>query len=176
MYRVYHIEGKERTVLVNSDDIELIGGMVVGGASIYSDLFKDRKGEVTLDTNTDLSSFRVVSALPIDKIKQVDLSTILGPLEYGVWMKSSIPYRYDLFRYKTTQFVRGILLMCKHYEEDIRDYIYRFPVDYLGREYDIQGYHVKSLIISQDSPDLDDMEEENKDNENIMEPFAREDD
>ena len=176
MYRVYHVEEKERTILLQSDDIELISGFVAAGVSIYSELFKDKKGGTTLDTNTDLSSFRLVSSVPIDKIKQVDLSKVLGPLEFGIWMKSSIPYRYDLFRYKTSQFVRGSLLACKHYEEDIRDYIYRFPVDYMGREYDIQGYHTKTIIISQDSPDLEDMKEENKDNENIMEPFAREDD
>jgi hypothetical protein len=174
MYQLFETKKEKKgNLLFASDDVELIAGMASCGVCIYAE-----KGisSYSLDTNTDLSSFRICSSVSIDKIKSINLRNILQPQEYGIWLKTNNPYRYDLFRYKTNQFIRGVLAICEHYGKHIKDYIYRYPIDRLMREYDIMNYHVKQVVIAQDAIDFDDVEIEEQDNENIIEPFARTDD
>ena len=74
--------------------------------------------------------------------------------------------------FKTTKFFQGIFSICDRFNIDYRDCIYGIPFDQFGKKYTFDGYNLLIYQVAQDAPDLSDVEEEEKDDENIIDPFS----
>ena len=91
-------------------------------------------------------------------------------------MKGTKRFYYSLYAFQTNSFFQGVVSICNAFEVDFRNYIYGFPFDKFGNQYALDNYVMSPYQIAQDAPDLDDVEEEERDDENIIEPLARTDD
>lgn len=176
---------------IEVDDIELVAGMLAGGLGIMDDLNYITK-DVTyyVDSDADVSRFRLITAigeeeipnytcggvLSCDNTQQEEICNVLGcpkPGEFGLWMNSGIRFLYSLYTFRKASFFQGIITICHAFGVDFRNYIFGLPFDVKGNQYALSGYVMTPYQIGQDAPDLDDIEEEEKDNENIIEPLVK---
>lgn len=164
-------------IIYESNSVEVIAGILAGGVGNVKDYNTKLGGlsRVHLDSNVDVSSYRKAAVVPIDKINKKTNKKWVKKGMSLIWMQSSIPFHYDLYQYKTSKFVQGILSVCNYFDKNIKDYIYQHPLNENLMDIDILGYHVKTTVISQIAPELSDVTEEEADDENILNPFARSD-
>jgi hypothetical protein len=168
-----------------TDNLELLAGMLAISPGIIYDLntYSDRPNQAEtfyLDSNTDLSSFRVMSEIFEDDIEKCtrDLTTIN---RYGLWLRGQQPFCYSLYRFSTSVFLQGILTLCQTFEVDFRSYLSGLPFSLSSQGGKIRWYTLDTYVIYQrqltiDVPDSDDVEIEEQDDENIEVPLERTDD
>jgi hypothetical protein len=177
-YKFFLIEKNSGEMIWNLevDNIELLAGMLAAGMGIMDDLnFETKYGNYYLDSDADVSSFRLVNDIVEDEIRNNSAGRLrLG--QYGLWMKSNKQFYYSLYAFETNYFFQGIVSICNSFEVDFRNYVYGFPFDGNGNQYSLLGYVLAPYQVGQDAPDLDDIEAEEADDENIIEPLARTDD
>lgn len=164
------------------NNIEVVAGMMAGGLALLERMnnlgsSKNRKNYYFY-TDADTTKFRIIDSVPNTQIKHLSNETLINNNNYNyyVWLNSGNLYLYSLYGYNSSDFFQGILSICKACERDVRDIVYGFPFDNRGIRYEIDGYHEISNDVAQDAPDLDDVSEEEKDDENIIEPLKRDDD
>lgn len=168
------------------NDIELVAGILAGSAGIIDDLNYETKGiTYYIDSDADVSNFRLVNSIPEEEIPgntcgKIACSNgtcnVLGcpePGQYGIWMNSGKKFHYSLYAFRKASFFQGIVTICNAFGVDFRDYIFGLPFDAEGNQYALSGYVMTSYQIGQDAPDLNDVEEEEKDDENIIEPLKK---
>jgi hypothetical protein len=156
---------------ITLNNIELVAGMLAGGIGIMEDLnrsLSDNKITYCFDSSTDVSSFRKSNNISEDDILYNTYNTLI-PGQYGIWLKGSKRFYYNYYIFQTNKFFQGIISICNAFGVDFRDYIYGFPFDVKGNKYALGGYAMTSSQVGLDVPDLDDVEEENRDNENAIE-------
>lgn len=163
--------------ILEFDDIELLAGMLAAGMGIIDDVNNedDIKKNFYIDSDTDVSSFQVVDNIIEDEIRPNTQGRLLDG-QYGIWLKGNKRFYYSLYAFETNSFFQGIVSICNAFQVDFRNYIYGFPFDKHGNQYALNDYVMAPYQIAQDAPDLDDIEEEERGNENIIEPLARTDD
>lgn len=149
-------------------DTELIAGMLAAAAPIMDDL----DNEYYLDTSADISYYRVINSVDENGIYRY---TSFYPPEgiFFIWMRSSVAYEYSLYAFGSDKFFKGIISICNHFAVDFRNYIYGLPYDNNGNQYSIAGYELIPYSVVWTVPDLDDIEEQEKDDENIIEPLKK---
>lgn len=176
-YNIFLMERDSKTRIWDDEvnNIELLAGMLAVGMGIIDDINHNKHLVYYLDSDTDVSSFRLVSNSPEDEVRNNTIDK-LNVGEYGLWIKSSERFHYNLFRFQTNYFFQGIISICNAFHVDFRNYIYGFPFDMNGNLYALSGYVMAPDQIGQDAPDLDDIDEEEASDENIIEPLARTDD
>lgn len=152
------------------DSPELASGMYAAINGIIDDL----NDEYYVTTDLDLSRYRYLNNVSEEDVHK-PISRLLDN-EYGIWMKSDTRFQYDLYVFKTGDFFQGVISACHAFFVDFRNYIYAYPFDTYNNQYILNGYLMTPYLVAQDVPDLDDMDDEEKDNENLLEPFARTDD
>lgn len=163
---------KEILWSIETDNIELIAGMMAAGAGITTDM----NNSYFVDSDADLSSFRKVKEVPEDEITKKSCGA-LESNEYGLWLKGYKPFHYSLYGFQTPSFFQGIVSMCNAFEVDFRNYIYGLPFDSRGNQYAFGGYVMTPYQVVQDAPDLDDDFDDNPDeDENIIQKLERTDD
>jgi hypothetical protein len=173
---------------IELNDIELVAGMLAGGAGIMDDLNYETKGATYyIDSNADVSHFRLVNSIPEERIPENTCGKIacnngtcnvLGcpePGQYGLWMNSGKRFYYSLYAFRKPSFIQGVISICNTFKVDFRNYIFGLPFDGNGNQYALGDYIMTPYQIAQDAPDLYDIEEEEEDNENIIQPLHRED-
>ncbi len=173
MYTIYFIDNisKIESWRFTVNNLELLAGIIAGSVGIlddYNSTINNNdnliKKEYYLDTDLDISSFRInqyITARDVDLYK-----SNIKPNYYGIWLKSNIPFHYDLYTFKTIHFFNGVLKICEMLNVDLRKYIYGSPFDYLGREY----INFSISEIAMDVPDRQyEIEEEQRGNENVIE-------
>jgi hypothetical protein len=167
---------KEKIIwLLEVNNIELMAGMLAAGIGIMDDINSSTANvSYYVDSDTDVSSFRKVRDLPEDKIS-TESCGVLNEGEYGIWMKGTRRFYYNLYVFKTNSFFQGIISMCHAFDVDFRNYIYGYPFDSIGNQYALADYVMTPYLIAIDVPDLDDIEEEERDDENIIQPLERTD-
>lgn len=164
------------------DDLELVAGLCAGTHSLLQYL---RDPNYYMWSDADVSQFRLFDNIDQDDIQLYSLTELFcnqctdegaynyeGAYKYAVWMPSGTEGRYSLYRFKTTKFFQGIFSICDRFNIDYRDCIYGIPFDQFGKKYTFDGYNLLIYQVAQDAPDLSDVEEEEKDDENIIDPFS----
>ena len=172
MYTIYFIDNisKVESWRFTVNNLELLAGIIAGSVGILDDYNltinngKSPKKEYYLDTNVDISKFRVQQYVTV---KEIDLyNGNIKPNHYGIWLRSNVPFHYDLYTFRTVYFFDGILKICEMLNVDLRKYVYGSPFDYLGREY----IDFSIPEIAMDVPDRQyEIDEEEHDNENVIE-------
>jgi len=177
MYRIiFATVGSRKPIWqVEIDDIEIVAGMLAAGMGIMDDLNAESKETYYIDSNTDVSEFRLEVDIDEEYLSSKSVNK-LEEGEIGIWLKGSRRFVYSLYRFRTNGFFQGIISVCNTFGVDFRNYIYGFPFDRYGRQYSLGGYVMAPYQIGVDAPDIDDIEEEEEGNENIIEPLARTDD
>jgi len=66
------------------------------------------------------------------------------PNNYGLWVLQENTL-YNLYQFKTPEFMQGFISICNNFSTDFRDYIYSVPFKYIFDsntliKYDIEGY------------------------------------
>lgn len=159
---------------IELDDLELVAGMLAGTMSLLQYL---REPNYYITTDADISKFRLSDNVTQDEIEQyshvhVFCNTCSQKFQYAVWMPSGTEGRYSLYGFKTTKFFQGVFSICDRFNTDYRDCIYGIPFDRFGNKYTFDGYNLVSYQVTQDAPDLSDVEDEEHDNEAIIDPFS----
>jgi len=170
---------------IEVNDIELVAGMLAGGLGIVNDINHETR-DITyyIDSDADVSSFRLVNNIPEEEIPNntcgvacnKNVCNLLGcpqTGEYGLWMNSGTRFHYSLYTFRKASFFQGIISICHAFSVDFRNYLFGLPFDANGNQYALSGYVMTFDQIGQDAPDLDDIDEEEKDNENIIEPLIK---
>lgn len=174
MYVIRFMEKNSRTEAwsFTVKNIELLSGMIAGSIGILNDYNylinntnkNSTKKEYYLDTDIDISEFRLEKYITSD-----DISLYAGnikPNHYGIWLRSDVPFHYNLYTFNTINFLDGIIKISEMLNVDPREYIYGSPFDYRGNEL----IDTKIDEIAIDVPDrYDEILEEQKDNENVIE-------
>lgn len=157
---------------IKTNNIELIVGILAAGMGIIDDLNRESKSDEIyyIDSDADVSDYRLINSVPEEKIFN---SSYTFPGEYGLWMNSGKRFDYSLYRFKTAYFFQGIITLCHAFDVDFRNYIFGFPFDNKGNQYALSGYVMAPYQIVQDAPDLDDIDDEEKDDENIINPLEK---
>lgn len=173
MYTIYFIDNISKTEAwrFTVNNLELLAGIIAGSIGILDDYNfnindnnKSVKKEYYLDTDVNISKFRVKQYITNDDIPLYN--SLIKPEHYGIWLRSNVPFHYDLYTFKTVDFFNGILKICDMLNVDFRKYIYTSPFDYLGREY--LDFSVKEIAF--EVPDRQyEIQEEERGNENVIE-------
>lgn len=148
-------------------DIDLVAGMMAASLSILSKINNDSENEAYyMDSDAKLGSYIIFRNVQLERIP--DHKTRANH-KYFVWVPSEMPFHYNLFGFNTASFIQGIISICKSFELDFLDYIYEYPFDNKGNLLVLEGYRMLPYTKAIDVPELDDVEEEEKDNENLIE-------
>lgn len=188
LYTVFFANNGDNTAIwsIKVDDIELVAGMLAGGLAIMDDVNYNEKGVTYyIDTDVDVSDFRLVNSIREEEIpnntcaKILCNNTVCNILncpqsgQYGLWMNSGRRFYYSLYTFRKSSFFQGIISICNAFGVDFRNYIFGLPFDRDGNQYALSNYVMTPYQIAQDAPDLDDIDEEEKDDENIIEPLIK---
>jgi hypothetical protein len=149
------------------DSLERLVGMIAVGEAVISDLNDD----MVLDTPHDISSYRLLANVSGDQINHA--KNTLVPGMYGIWIKATAPGRYHLFTFGSDDFIGGMKDFCDLFNVDPQSYMSGFIFDYGGIKYLFEGNSLAYIQVTTEPTDLDDVEEEEKDNENIIEPLRK---
>ena len=172
MYTIYFIDNisKVESWRFTVNNLELLAGIIAGSIGILDDYNfainnnKLDKKSYYLDTDLDISNFRVKQYITSKDIDLYNGNIKSG--HYGIWLRSDIPFHYDLYMFKTVNFFDGVLKICEMLNVDFRNYVYGSPFDYLGKQY--LDFTIKEIAI--DVPDRQyEIEEEGRGNENLIE-------
>lgn len=156
------------------NDLELVAGMLAAGPGIMDALNYERKTNYYLDSDADVSSFRLANAIPEELINDNTCGR-LSEGQYGIWMHSGERFKYSMYGFRKPSFFQGIISICNGFGVDFRNYLFGIPFDGYGNQYSLNGYVMVPYQIGQDAPDLDDIEEEEASDENIINPWADKD-
>ena len=148
---------------------ETAGGMLAAAIYITS---REEVKDIFVDSEGDFSEYIIHENVEEDDIPDKSYG-VLGENEYGIWCKSHIPYRYNLFKFKTAKFMQGIISIADNFGMDFRRCVYGMIFDRNGYQYSMNNYIMPEVLLMQDAPDLDDVEEEEKDDENIIERLKK---
>lgn len=152
------------------EDLETIAGILAGTLSILKNL---ERIECYIDTDADVSKFRLFDNIPEYNITKYSFTEIFSDMKYAIWMPSYNKDQYSLYTFNTSKFFQGILTICESFKVDFRDYIYGMPFDKNGIRYTLYGHTMVPYDVAEDAPDLSDVEEEEADDENILEPLKK---
>lgn len=163
-YEIYLFKDDIELWNLQLDDKDLLAGMLAASMGIISDI---TDANYFCGSNADVSEYRIYDAVPEEKLayKCIDLND----KKFGVWMNSGVPFRYSLFAFNNASFFQGVISMCDTFNVDFRNYMYDLPFDNTGEKFTLNGYVLGGRQLAVDAFDLDDVEEEEKDNENLIE-------
>lgn len=169
-YNLYFKTGEHTIWSFSTTDIELLAGMLAVSAPLSYDLQYNNGPIYVLDTDVDVSTFRIAHNVDEDNIFQESGGKLVDG-EYGIWLRGIRRGVYDLYRFRTNSFFQGIITICHKFQVDFRNYIFGLPFDGYGNLYTLEDYIMAPFQVVQDAPDLDDIEEEEQDNENLLYPY-----
>jgi hypothetical protein len=154
------------------DEREIVAGMLAVGVGLIADLdFRTHNAHYILESNTDVSDYRVQASVPQERVSRNSCG-ITGD-DYGIWMRSAYAGHYDLYRFASTLFLQGVISLATAFRVDFRDYLLGLPFDQVGNRYTLADYIMSSYQVTVDAIELDDVEEEERDDENIIVPLNK---
>lgn len=153
-------------------DIEIVAGMLAASVRIVYEMNQGSKDYLYfVDSNADVSKYRLLNNIHERQIKNHSFNNLKN---YAVWMTSQKPSHYDLYEFLTPAFFFGVITLCSFFDTDFTDYLFKFPFDSEGRQYSLPGYHqVDNFDTLNQTFDLNDIEDEEEDDENIIEPLGK---
>lgn len=156
-------------------DLELLAGMLSISPALTYDLQSNNlEQEYALDCDVDVSAFRLLHNIAEQDIFRESGGKLINK-EYGIWIRGEIRGLYNLYRFRTNSFFQGIVSVCHKFQVDFRNYIFGLPFDGYGNQYTLEDYIMIPFQVVQDAPDLEDIEEEERDNENQLQLLERTD-
>lgn len=185
MYTIFLSEKRFNTNIWSLDlnNVELLAGMLAVSIGIMEDVnyevnnLKSNKNnplEYYLDSTADVSFYRLIKDIPEANVA-INTPGRIKPGQCGIWLKGSRRFFYSLYVFETNSFFQGIITMCNAFQVDFRSYIYDYPFDYLNTQYTLEGYIMPQRQIAEDALDLDDVDDEARDNENLIELLHKDD-
>lgn len=133
------------------------------------------KGNYQLHTTANLQPYRLKRHL-----READIPTAvleLSPSDKVLWIRNQEEFFYDAYKFTTSAFLQGVFTIAHHFNADYRNYIHGLPYDGLLNVLEVPEYGLVAPNISaSEVPDLDDIEAEEVDDENILNPYERSDD
>lgn len=155
------------------DDIELLAGMVAIGVGLIADANANTHlAEYQIESNVDLSPFRLLRDISEDMIQAVSYGQ-LNEREYGLWLRNSYPGTYNLYRFTRASFMQGVVSMATAFRIDFRNYMFGLPFDSAFRTYVLSNYIMTTYKVAVDVPDDDDIDRERADNEKVIELLSK---
>ena len=102
---------------------------------------------MNLEPDLLLNGERIHNALNL-KISQISKNLLQNYLPetgfFGIWIKNNFG-SFDLYTFKTFDFIKGFVTLCDNFSVDFRDYILSMPFDSNGNEYGIENYDILSF-------------------------------
>lgn len=176
MSEVYTIKlFRNETVIWHIDlpDLAITAGALAAGIGIMDDLNADSQNtqHYSLDSDADVSGYlRVRDILEADIRDHTCGYIDLG--EYGLWMKGSERFLYNLYGFSNARFVQGVISMCHIFGVDFRNYLYGFLFDVDNQQYALADYVMAPDQVAVTVPDLDDAEIEEADDPFFINPYS----
>jgi len=182
-YIIEYIINNESVWKIKITDSELLNGIIAGGQWLikeinkYSEKNKYNKEKVNLiwyENNKNNKKSKVEAVKynmdedEISTFKCVDL-----PKTYGLWIKNDHNALYNLYTFNKSSFIQGVLSICNYFKYDFRDIIYGFPFNKFHEQFGMSNYLLISSSVIVNIPDLNDIDDENMDNENFLEPLKK---
>lgn len=156
------------------NDLELLAGMLAAGSVIVIRLNQFNENEdLYIDSSGDVSSYRILHLIPEENAMVSKVVRTIRPGFYGIWMPSGRPFFYHLYTFRLASFFQGIVSICQTFQVDYRDYVYKLPFDSSGTDFTFKGYELSAYDLVVDAVELDDVEDEEYDNENLIEPLRK---
>lgn len=125
--------------------LEFVAGMIAIGVPIVRDLNENYPyRSYYINSTANLSLFRLERNVFGENIKSRTLGRI-QPGYYGVWIASNQRYHYDLYTFRTNEFLRGILTMVDHVGKDFRDYLQGDIIDSTGTPQVLNGFLMREI-------------------------------
>lgn len=167
---VYQVSGQSRALWSEEiESLQILAGIVAASVPILTEASKDHPGSYQLVTDTDISAFRAARHVEGSRVQVLPFSH--G--KYGLWLASDRTHHYDLYTFHRAEFLQGVISLARACQVDFRNYLYGVPFDTQGTLYVLAGYRMLSSNFAVDVLDSNDMEEEEKDNENLIESFRK---
>jgi len=144
---------------LNLNNYELFLGMIAAGIGIMGDI--KNNSTYFLEFDTDITKSQIAT-----NIQEEDLPLYQIPDDYyGLWLKSTKRFFYNLFIFRTGTFYQGIISMAEAFSVDFRNYIYSKPFDNKGNKYTLDKYLLPydHIQLTWDAPDFQDVPELNND-------------
>lgn len=156
---------------INDSDIERIAGGLAIAIPILEDINNsaNSNGKIYhINSEADVSEYRILGDIEVEYIANYINIPISN---YAIWIKSADLYRYSLFKFKSPKFLQGLASMCQWADVKLGSYVHDLPFDSKGNRYDLYGYSLRGGRTTEDAFDLNDVEEDEYDNENLLEPY-----
>lgn len=162
---------------IELDDKDQIAGMVSMGMAIIWELNTTNNTNLYIDTNIDISDYRVVNSVGEESIDSMSCGRLFEN-EKGIWMNSGDSrFKYSLYKFTKPSFFQGVKSISDDFNDDYRNYIYGVPFDGYGNQYTFLNSKLgNDLLIGVTAPDLDDIEEDESYDENVYAPWDTKDD
>lgn len=172
MYELKFIDGTSGDILWTrkDEDLELLVGMIAGGIAGLG----EQNDRYYFDINTNINKYRVKELIFVDDL-EVNSEGWLNDDEYGLWVLSHIPYRYNLYKFRTDSFFRGLILVLNIMELNYMDYTYKYIFDKNMKLYFSTENGMVANYIIVDSYEDPAFEYEEDIDENVIEPLNKED-
>jgi hypothetical protein len=155
------------------DDMELVAGLLAAGTSLVNTINETKKlAQYTFQSNMDLNPFLVHRDIREDDLNKTSCNA-LNRGEYGIWLLGSRVGRYHLYRFRKSAFMQGMVSMFTGFQVDFRDYLWGLPFNWQLKKLIMYGYIMTSDQMAIDTPDLDDVDLEEADDENVIEPLTK---
>lgn len=169
-------------MLKDLSDKMLIAGIIAGGIVMVQEINRDSEGKnedvkYEIDTDADIADYRLAEEIPEEETESVTdrylLHKMLGENEYGIWIKSVKKFHYNLYKFSDASFMQGLITISNSMNMDFRKYIYKKIFNRNKEYFVLEDYVMSQDLIVVDAPDIDDIEEEEMDNENMIEPLRK---
>ena len=143
---------------------EIVAGMIAASISI---LPKDH----ILSTDTDIKQYRLKTGITLDSLDELTDNSLndLDKNWKALWVRSYNNGYFDLYKFKTSHFIQGIITFCNSANIDFRDVIHMPIFDSNQITYTLNGYQIYPNEMVVATVNSNDEEIEQQDNENILE-------
>lgn len=160
----------------STSDVELLAGMAAILLPILADQNEqDSTIQYQLNTTANLQPHRLKR-----HIREADIATAILTItaeDKVIWIRNKEEFFYDAYKFTTGSFLQGLFTIAHHFQADYHNYIYGLPYDGNLQVLEVPEYGlVAPSTFASEVPDIDDIEAEEVDDENILNPYERTDD
>lgn len=160
---------------IESFNEEFLAGILSILSPILSDMvIKYPKDHFNIEHDGHFYKYRLITSIQSQHIKN-KINEQFGDFLFYIWIRSFYTKNYSLYNFQSSDFTKGILHICDYFSVDFRNYIYSDIYDARGSYYKIKNHDFLYRYPNYFIEELNDVEESQKDNENIIRPLRKDD-